>query len=220
MDNHIGEQLLDEYISLKRKINNYLSTQIDELISNNRMNDLINLRNNFIKKMDEDGFEDNILRMNTLVNENKKIITKHDEIKESSTIVPNNKISRNNEVVPNHKLTRFKYNCAIHRNKITDEFLLTMPNLEILDLKCDSCKYYCTRFNITDLAFCGDLSKGTKGLVHLRELDCWNCVKITDFGLGRLVNLTKLRCWNCPNITDSTFYGSPELGLAGLTELT
>jgi hypothetical protein len=48
--------------------------------------------------------------------------------------------------------------------------------------------------NITD--------KGVQHLVRLTKLDCWNCRNITDVGIQHLVRLTELNCWNCPNITD------------------
>ena len=100
--------------------------------------------------------------------------------------------TNNNE----EKITRFKYNCSEHKDKITDHFLLTMPHLEILDLRCEECHWNCTKFTITD--------ESIGNLVHLTELNCSRCIDITDASIKKLVNLTKLECYMCHNITDAS----------------
>ena len=96
------------------------------------------------------------------------------------------------------QIKKFKYDCSIHKNKITDEFLLTMPTLEILDLQCDKCDNYCAKFPITDWSI--------SRLVHLVELDCSNCQEISDLSINLLINLKKLTHYNCPLISENTNY--------------
>ena len=100
-------------------------------------------------------------------------------------------------------IKKFKFNCTKHnKEEITDEFLLTMPYLEILDLKCEKCNYYCSEFLITDLTFFNEKCKGIQHLVNLMILNCGRCDRITDSGIQHLVNLKELDCSGCEKITD------------------
>ena len=87
----------------------------------------------------------------------------------------------------------FKYNCAIHKNKITDDFLLNMSNIKKLDLKCKKCSKHCSTFPITDISI--------SRLVNLTELDCSNSPEVSDLSINLLTKLKKLTCINCPLIS-------------------
>lgn len=97
-----------------------------------------------------------------------------------------------------NQVKKFKYNCVHHKNRITDDFLLTMPNIEILDLQCEKCDNYCSKFKITDIS----ISK----LVHMIELDCSNCPEVSDLSINLLINLKKLVSNNCQLITNDVKY--------------
>ena len=94
--------------------------------------------------------------------------------------------------------TKFRYNCSMHKDKITDKFLLRMPNLESLNLWCEECNDYCSKFPITDLSI--------SRLIHLTDLDCSNSQEVSDLSINLLVNLKRLTCYNCPLITKNAKY--------------
>lgn len=181
----LGEQLLDELLSSKEKINNYILSCMNDIDPANE------LHRNFIVKLKDINFDDSLSKLNAVTRKEKK-----------ENIIVSTAIAK-----PAKQTTKFKFNCAKHK-KITDEFFQNMHHLESIDLRCERCKYYCTWFDITDAAFCGDFN-------NLREFDCWNCINITDNAIKYLVNLTKLSCWDCNRITDMAFHN-----LTNLTELS
>ena len=99
-------------------------------------------------------------------------------------------------IIISNKTKEFRYNCTLHNGTMTDEFLLTMPDLEVLDLECSECSYYCSNLEITD--------DSIQHLVHLKKLNCSNCPYITDASIQNLGCLTELKCWSCPNISDAS----------------
>jgi hypothetical protein len=155
----LGNKLLNEIMSLKDSLNNYLTTCMDEIIAGKKIKDAIELQKNLLN--------------NCFMDQSNKL----------------------NEFIEANKIKKFKFNCAKHtKYEITDEFLLTMPYLEVLDLECEKCNYqYCPK--ITDICI--------QHLANLTKLNCKNCPKITDIGIQNLANLTELTCCRySSNISD------------------
>ena len=112
----LGNKLLGEIMILKESLNNYLATCIDDIIANNKIKYAIELQKNLLNN----GFADKSHRLDEFIEENKS-----------------------NIFIDDNKIKKFKFNCAKHnKDEITDEFLLRMPYLEVLDLCCEKCNRF------------------------------------------------------------------------------
>jgi hypothetical protein len=188
----------DDYLIIRKQIEQLKDKTINDNIfmGNKLLNEIMALKKSL------NGYL--ILCMDEIVagKKIKEAIELHKNLLNNGFVGKNNKF---NEFVKENSIKKFKYNCSKHRDKITDEFLLTMPYLEVLDLNCEKCGN-CCRYcpNITD--------HGIQHLTQLRKLNCWNCPNITDLGIKHLTMLTILYCHNCPNVSDD--------GIKYLTHLT
>jgi len=156
----------DEYSNIRKQI---------EQLKDKTINDNIMLGNKLLNEIMvmKDSLNSYLTTCMDEIIVNKKI---KDAIELQKNLLDNGFIDKSdkiNKFIEENKIKKFKYNCTKHKDEITDDFLLTMPYLEVLDLKCEKCNCYCTKFLITDV------------------------------GIQHLVLLTKLYCWDCPNITDN-----------------
>ena len=179
----------DEYSNIRKQIEQLKDATINDniLLGNKLLNEIIVLKdslNNYLATCMDD----------IIVNKKMK-----DAVELQKNLLNNGFIDKSNklnEFIEENKIKKFKFNCTKHnKDEITDEFLLTMPYLEVLDLCCEKCNRYCTKFDITDASI--------QYLVNLTELDCEECDKITDAGIQYLINLTELNCEECDKITDA-----------------
>ena len=176
----------DDYLIIRKQIEQLKDKTINDniLLGNKLLNEIVALKdslNNYLTT-----YIDEIIVNNKI----KEGIELQKSLLNNGFLEKSNKL---NEYVKENKIKKFKYNCAKHKGKLTDDFLLTMPHLEVLDLKCEKCNYYCTNLKITDASI--------RQLINLTELHCWYCPGITDASIQKI---TKLYCGPIHDITDYT----------------